>query len=107
MKRVISAVVFVPIFWVIVKKLGHWPYDLLILAAASVALYEVYRLARAGGHRCHLVPGALLMLCILSPLPRAAGLPLEGVLAAGLYVLPLASLRRGGDWRPALGDTAI
>ena len=107
MKRVLSAVVLLPIFWVIVKKLGHWPYDLLILAAASVALYEVYRLAGAVGHRCHLIPGALLMLFILSPLPHTSALPLEGVLAAGLFVLPLASLRRGGDWRPALGDIGI
>jgi phosphatidate cytidylyltransferase len=106
MKRVLSAVVFLPIFWVIVKKLGLWPYDLLIVTAAMVALYEVYRLARAAGHRCHLLLGALLMLCILNPRSGPVSLPLEGVLATGLFILPLASLRRGGDWRPALGDVA-
>ncbi len=106
MKRVLSAIIFLPVFWVIVKKLGPWPYDLLIVSAAMVALYEVYRLARAAGHRCHLLLGALLMLFILNPLSGPGSFPLEGVLAVGLFVLPLASLRRGGDWRPALGDVA-
>ena len=106
MKRALSAAVFLPIFWVIVKKLGPAPYNLMILAAAIVALGEFYRLAGAGGHRCHLALGGLLMLLILNPVPHYAGLPLEAVLALGLLALPLASLRRRGDWRPALGDVA-
>jgi len=107
MKRILSAVVFLPIFWIVVKRLGPLPYELLIVASAAVGLYEIYRLAGAAGHRCHTILGALLMLGILNPFAQREILPLEGILAIGLFVLPLASLRRGGDWRPALGDIAI
>lgn len=105
MKRVLSAVVFLPIFWIIVKEFGPGPYEALMLAAALVALVELYRLAEARGHRCHRLLGAGLAVLILASfaVPR---LDIRYALAFGLLAVPLASLRRGGDWGPALGNVA-
>jgi phosphatidate cytidylyltransferase len=105
MRRVLSAVVFLPIFWIIVKKLGHLPYDLLMGAAAALALFELYRLAEAGGHRCHRLIGGLVMLGFLAAF-LSETISIEHALLAGLLILPIATLRRGGDWGSALGDIA-
>jgi phosphatidate cytidylyltransferase len=106
MKRVLSAAAFLPVFWVIVKKLPPWVYSLLIAAAALVALWELDRLAAARGYRGHRFIGGALALLILASFARLPGFDLEYALALGLFVIPLATLRRGGDWGPALGDIA-
>jgi phosphatidate cytidylyltransferase len=103
MKRILSAVFFLPIFWIIVKKFGPALYEALMAVAALLALGELYRLAEAGGHRCHRWPGAAVALLVMVSFvdPR---FHLEYGLALGLIVLPLLSLRRGGDWGKAFGD---
>jgi phosphatidate cytidylyltransferase len=105
MKRVLAAAVFLPVFWVIVKKLGAGTYNALIFAGAIVALLELYRLAEARGARCHRWLGAAMALLILSSFayPR---LDIRYALALGVVAIPLASLRRGGDWGTAFGDIA-
>lgn len=105
MRRILSAVVFLPVFWVIVKKFNHIPFDLLLAAAACVALFELYRLAETRGCRCSRMVGGLVMLLFLAAFvsPEFA---IEYALLAGLFLIPLATLRRGGEWAPALGDIA-
>ena len=103
MKRVLTAVVFLPIFWVIVKKLGPAPYHVLLVVAALVALFELFRLAEARGHRCHRLIGAAVMLLFLASFTWPH-LPVEYGLAVALFAIPVASLRRGGDWGPVMGD---
>jgi phosphatidate cytidylyltransferase len=105
MKRVLSAVIFLPLFWVIVKKLRPGYYEALIVLAALLALVELYRLAAARGHRSHRIPGALLAVLILATFGEPS-IDLRCVLALGLFAIPLAALRRGGDWGPALNDIA-
>ncbi len=102
-KRVLSAVVFLPIFWVIVKKLGTGPYEALIVAAAVVGLFELFRLARDCGHRCHRGLGLVLALLTLATFvtPRFR---LEYALLFGLCALPLASLWRDAAWGKVFGD---
>jgi phosphatidate cytidylyltransferase len=103
MKRILSAAVFLPAFYLIVKKFDPPVYFALMAAGALLALRELYRLAEAGGHRCHKAAGAVLAAAtILSFLE--ARVSLEWVVAAALIVLPLASLRRRGDWPRAFGD---
>ncbi len=103
MKRVLSAAVFLPVFWVIVKKFGPIPYQALMTLGALIALVELYRLAREHGHRCHRLVGTGVMLLFLAAFaePRVG---IEYPMAFALLALPLASLRRGGAWRSALGD---
>jgi phosphatidate cytidylyltransferase len=100
--RVLSALVFLPIFWVIVKKMGPGIYEGLILAAALLGLYEMLAIVEASGHRPHRILALLVMLALLAPsaTPRVG---LEHALVFALVALPLASLARGGDWRPAVG----
>jgi phosphatidate cytidylyltransferase len=102
-KRILSAAVFLPIFWVVVKRFGPVPYGTLLLVAALVALYELYALAGACGHRCHRELGVVLAVLLLASFVYP-GLRPEYALAFGLFALPVASLRRGGDWGPVFGD---
>src|SRR5262245_61261530 len=104
MKRVLSAAVFLPLFWVIVKFRPR-TYEILIAVAALLALRELYRLAAASGHRCHRVLGTLVALLVIASF-AFSGFDIRYALAFGLIVLPLASLWRGGDWGPALADIA-
>jgi len=103
MKRVLSAVVFLPLFWVIVKKFHPGVYEVLITLTALLALRELYRLAAARGHRCHRLLGALVAVLVIASF-AVTGIDIRYPIAFGLIALPLASLWRGGDWGPALGD---
>jgi phosphatidate cytidylyltransferase len=105
MRRVLSAIVFLPIFWIIVKKFGYIPYHLLMGTAAAVALFELYRLAESRGCRCSRIVGGLVMLLFLAAF-ISPEIRIEYALLAGLFIIPLATLRRGGEWAPALGDIA-
>jgi phosphatidate cytidylyltransferase len=102
-KRILSAAVFLPIFWVVVKRFGPIPYAVLLLIAALVALYELYALAAARGHRCHRELGAVLAMLLLASFIHP-GMRLEYALTFGLFALPVAALGRGGDWGPVFGD---
>jgi phosphatidate cytidylyltransferase len=104
MKRVLSAVVFLPVFWLIVKKLKPGVYEGLIAVGALLALWELYRFAAARGQRCHRLLGALVALLIMASFAFRA-VDIRYGLAVGLVILPLASLWRGGEWGPALADT--
>jgi len=105
MKRVLSAIVFLPVFWIVVKKFPPGLYQGLILATALLALRELYRLAETRGQRCHRLLGAILAVLIVASFiqPR---LETRLPLLLGLMLIPLASLRRGGDWSVAFGDIA-
>lgn len=101
--RILSAVVFLPIFWVIVKKLGVWPYLGLVLVAALAGLLELCALAAARGHR---VPRALaigvaavILASFVTPAVR-----LEYGLLLALVAIPLTMLARRGDWSQVFGD---
>jgi phosphatidate cytidylyltransferase len=105
-KRIASAVVFLPLFWIVVKHLAP-AYDLLVVCASLLALRELYSLAEAGGRRCHRLAGtAMTLLCLASF--TIHGFELAYALLAGLLLIPLAALRRGGDLSvafPEIGTT--
>src|SRR6185503_3340511 len=105
MKRVLSAVVFLPVFWLIVKKLKPGVYEGLIAVGALLALWELYRFAAARGQRCHRLIGAIVALLIMASFAFRT-VDIRYALAIGLIALPLASLWRGGEWGPALADTS-
>lgn len=102
MKRVLSAVVFLPIFWVIVKRLGPL-YDVLIVAGALLALLELYRMMGARGHRPLRLSGALVALLYMATF-LWPGAPIQYALLVGLFAIPVAALRRGGDPGGVLAD---
>jgi phosphatidate cytidylyltransferase len=106
MKRILSAIVFLPILWLLVKKVQPGLYQAFMLAAALLALRELFRLAEARGHRCHRLLGTAVAVLIFGSFV-VPELDIRLALALGLLGLPVASLRRGGDWGRAFGDIAI
>jgi phosphatidate cytidylyltransferase len=102
MKRIASAVVFLPIFWFIVKRHAG-VYDVLMAAAALVALFELYRMAEARGHRCHRFLGGVLALLLLLSF-AGTGPPIHYALLFGLVAIPASALRRKGDLAASLSE---
>jgi phosphatidate cytidylyltransferase len=90
MKRILSAVVFVPLFYFLVR----WPpvyFTTLIAVACLVGLLELYHLAAARGVRCWRWAGSLLALAILYTFFDERG-SLPVALAAGAMLVPILSL---------------
>lgn len=103
MNRVLSAAVFLPVFWVIVKKFGPLPYHALMGVGAVIALAELFRLAEARGHRCHrILGGGVMLLFLASFVFESVGV--EVPLLVALFAIPVASLRRGGEWPRVVGE---
>lgn len=102
MKRVASALVFLPFFYVVVKRLGA-VYVALIVGAALLALFEMYRLAETRGRRCFRLAGSLVAMLFLASFVLPAVPPYLPVLV-GLFAIPLHSLRREGDFGAAFSD---
>ena len=90
MKRILSAVVFLPIFYFLVRRPPLY-FMLLISAACLLGLLELYRLAAARGLRCNQMAGCLLALGILASFFDST-LPLTGALACGAMLIPVWSL---------------
>lgn len=64
-KRVLSAVLFLPVFYLFVWKLPPVYFTVLVIAAAGIGQYEFYRMAQARGFRPMLVPGIALGALVL------------------------------------------
>src|SRR5574341_1149676 len=77
-KRVISGLLFLPIFYLVAWKLPPAYFTALVVAAVVVGQYEFYRMARARGCHPHIVLGiafgALLVLEFHHPLFPALGM---------------------------------
>jgi phosphatidate cytidylyltransferase len=76
-KRVISGLLFLPVFYLVAWKLPPVYFTALVLAAVAIGQYEFYRMARARGSRPYLalgiVLGALLVIEFYHPLLPALG----------------------------------
>ncbi|MGH9797601.1 MAG: phosphatidate cytidylyltransferase [Candidatus Polarisedimenticolia bacterium] len=107
MKRILPAVVFLPAFYLVVRKAPAAAWFALMAAAATLALRELYRLSEGSGARPHKLLGALIALLAMAS-GVVSRLPLEYAVVVGLVAAPILSLRRGGEWRrvfPDLGAT--
>jgi len=90
MKRILSAVVFIPLFILLVRLPPPF-FSGLVALAGVVGLQELYRLASARGVRCHRLAGTALTLMILYSFfdPRV---PLAVPVLLGVVGMPLLSL---------------
>src|SRR5437899_2337880 len=95
MKRVASAAIFLPFFYVIVRRFGS-VYVAITAAAALLALFELYRLAEVRGRHCFRVAGSLVTLLFLASF-AVPGVSIHLPILVGLFAIPLGSLRREGD----------
>ena len=93
-KRVISGLLFLPIFYLVTWVLPPVYFTALVMAAAAVGQYEFYRMAQARGSRPLRAPGialgALMVLEFYHPLVPELGTFLP--VAAGALLIMLARL---------------
>ena len=93
-KRVISGLLFLPIFYLVTWKLPPLYFTALVLAAAGIGQYEFYRMARARGHRPLALLGTALGILVLldfyHPLRPGVGMLLP--VAASMLVIMIARL---------------
>jgi len=90
MKRILSAVVFLPVFYLLVRRPPIY-FTLLIAAACLLGLLELYRLASLRGVRCNRPAGCVLAMAILLTFYDSAW-PLGAVLVTGIMLIPTLSL---------------
>jgi phosphatidate cytidylyltransferase len=96
LKRLVTAAVTLPAFFVIIKYLDPRVFVALVCAAAFVATHELHRMAQRRGIRSDWLLGALLTAAVvLSFAWERVSLP--GVLAGAAMLVPLRRLlsRRG------------
>jgi phosphatidate cytidylyltransferase len=105
MKRILSAVVFLPAFYFLVRLSPPF-FGLLMAAACVLGLLELYHLAESMGFHCNRTAGILLALATLYSFfePR---LPLMLPLVAGLVAVPVLSLLRRRPLDECLGSDAV
>ncbi len=108
-KRVISGLLFLPIFYLFAWNLPPVYFTALVMAAVAVGQYEFYRMAQARGSHplivLGLVLGALIVLGFHHPL-----LPVMGgssfPVAAGMLLIMIARLFSSRPVDSALEDVA-
>jgi phosphatidate cytidylyltransferase len=90
MKRILSAAVFLPIFYLLVRRPPIY-FTLLIALACLLGLLELYRLALLSGTRCNRVAGCALALAVLFTFYDSLW-TLPTVLVAAVTLIPVLSL---------------
>jgi phosphatidate cytidylyltransferase len=90
MKRILSAAIFLPIFYLLVRRPPLY-FTLLIAAACLLGLLELYRLASLRGFRCNRAAGCLLALGVLLTFFDSR-FSLAGTVACGAVLIPVWSL---------------
>ena len=105
MKRILSAAVFLPIFYYLVRLPPRF-FGFLMAATCVLALLEIYRLAGNRGFRCYQPAGLLLALATLYSFFDPS-LPLAVPLVAGLIGVPVLSLLGRSPFEETLGSNAV
>jgi len=105
MKRILSAAVFLPAFYLLVRLPSPY-FGLLIATACVLGLLELYRLAQARGVRCHRIAGVLVALATLGSFfdPR---LPILVPLVAAITLIPILSLLQRRPPEESLSADAV
>jgi len=111
-KRVGSAVVFLPLFVLLVGRGPRWGFALLVLAVAMVGQWEFYRMVKAAGIEVNrpvaLLIGVALLVGFYAPWPWMLSLLLSlgvgGLLLSGWQSVAHSAIPGlGGPGGPALG----
>jgi phosphatidate cytidylyltransferase len=101
-KRIISGLLFLPVFYLVAWKLPPVYFSVLVAAAGAVGQYELYRLARERGHHPNealgIVLGALIILDFYHPL-----LPVPGTYFPVVFSVLLITIARLFSSRPVDG----
>jgi len=107
-KRVLSGLLFLPIFYLVTWKLPPQYFTALLLAAVAVGQFEFYRMARARGIHPQatlgIVLGVLIVLDFYHPLVPGAGRFF--LMTAGVLAILVGRLFSRRPVEGALEDTA-
>lgn len=106
MKRILTAVLLLPLFFVALWLPEPTWFNLFAVAAAVLAGREVFSLARATGHAASSAVGLPCILGLLAAAWWPEVLRPEWVLLVGAAVLVALTLGSGADLRGALGLSA-
>ena len=91
MKRLATAAIGAPIFFVIIKYLSPWWFFALLGVAAILGTYELHALARRKGVAGNRLLGAFFSLAVIATFVDSR-LDLAAVLAVAVVTVPLARL---------------
>jgi len=107
-KRVISGILFLPIFYLVAWELPPVYFMALVLAAVLVGQYEFYRMVRARGYEplsfLGMALGVFVLLVFYRPLYPDVGLPFP--VAVSVLVIMIARLFSARPVDGALEDIA-
>lgn len=106
MKRVLTALVLLPVFILVVVLPNPWFFTAFVAAAAVLAAVEYFRIAEASGFAVGRAVGMTLTLGFLGAAVWPADLKQEWLVALGLFLLLAASLGRGADLSKVLGSAS-
>src|SRR5262245_54532530 len=101
MRRIVTAVIGLPILWAVIKYSSPLVWGLLIAIVPLVASREMLELLRAGGHRVYRPVGLIAAVAVLVPFafPRVdAALPVVAACAATIAL----GARRARDFSEAV-----
>lgn len=111
LKRVATAVVFIPLFVWIVMRAPGWVFPALIGAVAAVALWEFYRLFEHAGQPCSsrlgLALGVTLVASFAMPGASAAIVPAGPVLVLSLAVAVIVAAPIATGGKPVTEGVAL
>lgn len=106
--RIATASVFLPLFYLLIKKAPPLYFTAFLIATAAVATWEYFKLVEATGHDAYLVPGFTFTMLAVGLFAFGntadASLPILG----GLFAFLLTALARKNDPFPKrLGSAAL
>jgi len=107
-KRVISGLLFLPIFYLFTWKLSPAYFTGLLLVAVAIGQYEFYRMAHARGYRPNRVLGIALgaLIVIESYRPLVPGLDMILLITVAVILIMVARLFSPRPVEGALEDVA-
>ena len=95
MRRILTAVVGLPLLFAVIKVLPPAVFLVLVGAAVVLGCWEFFRLAESLGHRPHKILGALLSVAVACTFFFDSRVETTDILCAAALLVPLASLVRG------------
>lgn len=110
LKRVYVAVIFIPLFYLLVKHLPAWAFFLFVTVGILLGLHEFYRMHYQSPRRLEIVFGMISGFLLALMFYRQSGMEREWV--SGLIVIGLLSALGGQlfgkkDLKNALADGAV
>lgn len=107
--RIITGLLFLPVFYLVVWNLPPVYFMLLLLVASGIGQFEFYRMARAGGTRplsaLGIALGSLLVYDFFEPMMPGAGFGF--LVTVLLFSIALARLFSSAPVKGAIEDIAV